>query len=141
MAEKTQYKTRQREELLTCLREKPGRHFTAAELCACFREKGRTISAATVYRQLERMVDDGLVNKYFIDENSGACFAYIDPAEHWGGGVCYHCRCECCGKLIHMECHEIEALQSHLLAEHGFSVDPRRTVFYGLCADCREAEA
>ena len=31
---------------------------------------------------------------------------------------------------------ELEEIQGHLYAEHRFKVNPRRTVFYGLCEDC-----
>ena len=137
MAEKGKYKTKQSEELTAYLRTMPGEHFTAADISDHFRSQGKKIGMTTVYRQLERLVDEGLVNKYFIDENSSACFAYIDPEMHEGRSICYHCRCEKCGRLIHMECGEIEDLNDHLLEHHGFQLDPRRTVFYGICENCR----
>ena len=51
----------------------------------------------------------------------------------------FHLKCEKCGTLIHLECHDLEQLSSHLMAEHGFALDPFRTVFYGLCENCRLA--
>ena len=140
MPEKGSYKTKQKEELLAYLKTIPGEHFTAADLCETMRKNGRSIGTATVYRQLERLVDEGFVNKYFIDEGSSACFEYMDPSEHRKGAVCYHCKCEKCGKLFHTDCQEVTELQEHFLAEHGFQIDPVRTVFYGICAECRELE-
>ena len=138
MAEKTKYRTKQREDLIAYLKAAPGRHVTAADVCAHFRGLGRPIGTATVYRHLESMVEDGTVNKYIIDKNSSACFEYIGP-EVCHHPVCYHCKCEKCGKLIHLECGELAQVQQHVLADHGFMVDPMRTVFYGICAECRSA--
>ncbi len=140
MAEKSKYRTKHREDLIAYLKTVPGRHVTAADVCDHFRRQGRSIGTATVYRQLERMVEDGTVNKYIIDKNSSACFEYIGP-EHCHQPVCYHCKCEKCGKLIHLECGELAQVQAHVLADHGFLVDPMRTVFYGICEDCRKAGA
>ena len=91
---------------------------------------------ATVYRQLERMVDEGLIAKYNIDVNTPACFEYL--GSHLGEETCYHCKCCVCGKLIHMHCDELPELQKHVLEHHGFSIDPVRTIFYGVCSDCAE---
>ena len=33
---------------------------------------------------------------------------------------------------------ELEELGGHLKAEHGFVINPLRTVFYGLCTDCAD---
>jgi Fur family ferric uptake transcriptional regulator len=140
MAGKGQYKTKQREELLRYLRKNPGAHFTARDLSRHFESQGCPIGTATIYRQLDGMIEEGLVHKYIIDENSSACFAYVDPADHCRKPICYHCKCEKCGRLIHLDCTEIAALQSHLAEHHGFAIDPTRTVFYGVCADCRAAE-
>ena len=138
MAPKIQYNTRHREALLEYLEQIPGQHFTAADLCRYFKEKGRKIGTATIYRHLERLVEEGAVNKYFIDENSGACYEYINSASCCHQPTCFHCKCEHCGKLIHLDCHEIQLLSQHLLNRHDFKLNPMRTVFYGLCQECQE---
>ena len=80
---------------------------------------------------------EGAVNKYFIDENSGACYEYIDSASCCHQPTCFHCKCESCGKLIHLDCHEIQMLRQHLLSRHNFKLNPLRTVFYGICQECQ----
>jgi Fur family ferric uptake transcriptional regulator len=101
---------------------------------------GSPIGTATVYRQLERMVDEGLVQKYTIDANTPACFEYVGADSH-AGEACFHCKCEKCGRLIHLHCEELQGLSEHIREHHGFRINPMRTVFYGLCDACREAEA
>ena len=61
------YKTKQGDELRGYLERMPGRHITAGDICEYFRQSGKPIGMATVYRQLERMVDEGLIAKYNID--------------------------------------------------------------------------
>ena len=126
----------QRDELRAFLEQAPGRHITAGDVCEYFRQAGRPIGMATVYRQLEKMVDEGIVTKYSIDANTPACFEYLGT--HLNEDTCYHCKCQVCGKLIHMHCEELPELEKHILEHHGFAIDPIRTVFFGVCRECRE---
>lgn len=136
MNQKLKYKTRQHGLLLDYLKTIPGVHITASDVCSYFEENGATISKATIYRQLESLVDEGILNKYVLDPNSPACFEYVDEDSHAGPDVCFHCKCEKCGKLIHLHCDELKEIQNHLYNEHRFRMDPIRTVFYGLCDEC-----
>lgn len=136
MNSRPKYKTKQKEVLLEYLETVPGMHITASDVCSYFKGVGRPISQATVYRQLENLVDEGVINKYIIDGNSPACFEYIGTACHEDAEVCFHCKCEKCGRLIHLHCDELEGIAAHLFAEHRFKLNPMRTVFYGLCDNC-----
>ena len=137
MNTRPKYKTRQREKLISYLETVQGAHITAGDVCQAFSREGSAIGQATVYRQLESLVEEGILNKYIIDEKSPACFEFVQPKSHRGPGTCFHCKCEKCGKLIHLHCEELDEIQGHLLGEHGFQLDPRRTVLYGLCEGCR----
>ncbi|MCR5675793.1 MAG: transcriptional repressor [Lachnospiraceae bacterium] len=141
MTAKTGYRTKQRERLLAYLESLPGRHFTVNDICDHFRAEGDAIGTTTVYRQVERMVDEGLVQKYHIDAGTPACFEYTGKlSDETPEEICFHCKCEKCGALIHLRCEEIAAFRDHLASHHHFTLDPLRTVFYGLCENCRDAE-
>lgn len=136
------YKTKQREVLLEYLKKKKGSHITVNDVCDFFDKKGEKIGQTTVYRQLEKMVDEGMVNKYIIDGNSPACFEYVGESKmHADGKVCFHCKCEVCGALIHMHCDELNSIKDHLEKDHDFMLNPKRTVFYGVCKKCRRKMA
>ena len=140
MNSRSKYKTKQREQLLSYLAENPRTHFTAADICEHFRLGGQKIGTATVYRQLERLISEGQVKKYQLGEGESACFEYIGDGSD--DVLCYHLKCESCGKLLHLQCREITGFERHITEQHGFLIDPRRTVFYGLCEACRaEQEA
>ena len=72
---KSQYKTKQREDIIAYLSSTGGHHFTAADVCRHFQEQGRPIGTATVYRQLEKLIDEKLnVIKSFMQEaERGTC--------------------------------------------------------------------
>ena len=130
------YMTRQRQAVLQAL-ERQGEHPAAApELAAALRQAGSSIGLATVYRQLERLVEDGLAHR--ITTETGALYQYCPRGE---GGGCFLLRCEACGRLEHLDCSQLRALYRHLAAEHHFQVNPRRTILTGLCGACGEQEA
>ena len=135
MADRANYRTRAREELLNYLKSAPGRHHTAAEIRDHFSTQEHPIGTATIYRQLESFVDEGSVRKYILGPGESACYAYAgnpECASH------FHCKCEICGKLIHLDCDELRAIRAHLLEDHDFSWDIGKTVFYGICGQCRD---
>ena len=134
---KPKYKTKQREILLDFLKTIPGKHFTAGDICDYFKEQSLPIGQSTVYRQLEELVNEGLINKYNLSAADPACFEYIGEDIHSDGEVCFHCKCEKCGKLIHLHCDELVEIQAHMMDAHQFTLDPLRTVFYGVCEECR----
>jgi Fur family ferric uptake transcriptional regulator len=136
MNSRSKYRTKQREILLDYLESVPGVHVTAGDVCEYLKNRGANIGQSTVYRQLESLVDEGIINKYIIDGNSPACFEYVGADSHAEADICFHCKCEKCGKLIHLHCDELEEIQIHLYEEHRFKMNPMRTVFYGLCEQC-----
>ena len=77
MSEKAQYRTRQITELENYLCSMKGKHVTVSDICKYFKSQGSSIGITTVYRQLDRMVEQGLVAKYVVDGTSSACFEYL----------------------------------------------------------------
>ena len=130
------YRTRQQDELLEYLKETPGMHHTAAQIRDHFASREQSIGTATIYRQLERFVADGTVRKYLLDAGGSACYEYVPQSESCA--LHFHCKCEKCGRLIHLNCDELRQVREHLLERHGFSWHSGKTVFYGICDQCRK---
>ena len=130
-----QYNTKQKERVTAVLREAGGAHMTAEEIAAAL----SPIGLSTVYRQLDRLTEQGTVRRFFIGEGTSACYQYAGDA-----GNCrnhYHLKCSVCGTLLHVECEYLDEMASHVLEHHGFTVQAEKTVLYGVCADCRKKEA
>ena len=139
---KAPYKTKQMSEILTFLKSVQGEHVTVKDICDYFASQGISVGTTTVYRHLEKMVQEGLVAKYIIDGTSSACFEYTGSSGEDEGKkqTCYHCKCEKCGKLIHLHCDEVESFRQHMIDHHQFEMNCARTVFYGICSECKNLE-
>ena len=131
------YRTRQQEELRRILEQTPGVHYTAAQIHELMVQQGQAIGLATIYRHLDRMVTDGVVRKYQLETNDGACYEYV--GHHDECCTHFHCKCEQCGRLIHLDCDELRSIQEHIREHHGFTWNTGKTVFYGICDQCRQA--
>ncbi len=135
----SEYKTKQKEILLDYLRQHSSSHLTAGEISAHLRESGSPVGTSTVYRRLDKLVSEGLVRKYIVDETSPACYQYIDAdcrcREH------FHLKCTVCGKLIHLDCSLLQKIAAHVEENHGFVIDNTKTLLYGVCAECREKQS
>ena len=134
MAGRKPYQTRAKKELLDYLKTAPGKHFTVAEIKEHFSGDNNPIGMATVYRQMERFVEEGTVRKFVLGPGERACYAFAgnqDCSSH------FHCKCEVCGALIHMDCNELREIRDHLQDHYGFIWDAGKTVFYGICDQCR----
>lgn len=132
------YQTRQKALLLEYLKAHSHEHMTAAELLLALNTNGAAIGAATVYRQLEKLETEGLVRRYALDDRGSACWQYVGDAAETG--TChhhFHLKCTECGTLFHLDCDHLHEIADHVAAEHGFAIDPARTVFYGICEHCR----
>ena len=131
------YMTRQQKAVLSCIESVHG-GASAAELAELLHARGDSVGLTTVYRQLEKLHEQGLVHKIVTDD--GTRYQFCDCRHH--GNDCFLIKCEQCGCVEHVDCAHLGELYSHLAQEHHFRINPRRTLFYGLCQNCaQEAEA
>ena len=98
MATRSQYNTRQREQIMDFILTRKDGHFSVSDVMEYCGKNDIHIGQTTVYR---------------------------------------HLKCEKCGKLLHLQCDMLEHIDAHLEEDHGFLLDTKRTVFYGICGDCR----
>lgn len=133
----TGYNTRQRQMIISCLKENSDRHMTADMLIKRLLQNGVSVGRATVYRTLDKLCREGAVRRYELSVENSACYQYIDGNADCGEH--FHLKCECCGELIHLDCGHISKLSEHIEKEHAFKVDNAKTVLYGLCENCAAA--
>ena len=128
------YRTRQRDLLVNYLRtHAAARPMAAREIAQGMPAVGET----TVYRGLERLLVDGVVRRYPGDEG-GYVWQYVGSGSDCSSHV--HLKCTECGEVVHMTCDFLRELTAHIADHHNFSLDPGRTVLYGVCGRCRNKE-
>jgi Fur family ferric uptake transcriptional regulator len=105
---------------------------TAQEIFDRLRASGRRVGIASVYRVLDLLTSEGLVQR--IDLGSG--IARYEPVLS-GGAHHHHLVCDACGKV---EAFEDKGLEQaiHRLEEHsGYAVAGHDVVLHGACSDCQ----
>ena len=135
MSQRSTYKTKQRERLLDYLKTVKGTHITAADVCRYFKTQDSSMGQSTIYRQLEKLVDEGLLKKYIVDSNSPACFEYVEADSHVGESVCFHCKCEKCGKQCRRPGEAFDTHRRTLTVAH-LNHNPADIRPENLCAMC-----
>jgi Fur family ferric uptake transcriptional regulator len=105
-------------------------HIDAEQLLAAMKARGLKISRATVYRNLDLLVDCGLARRQRLGDRR---FLY----EHVHGGQHHdHLVCTVCHRVVEFVSPGIAALQGEICRAHGF-VPTRHTLqISGLCTGC-----
>ncbi|URN84078.1 Fur family transcriptional regulator [Acetobacterium wieringae] len=111
-------------------------HITVTMIAEFLEKQGTPVGVTTIYRHLDKLVEQGELQKYIIDGVTSACFQYIGDEAHCHEH--FHLKCENCGTLIHLECGYMNDLYTHVLKHHAFDINSFKTVFYGLCKGCSD---
>ena len=106
-------------------------HPSAEMIFSAVREDMSNITLATVYRNLNLLVDNGEVLKLTV--NGEARFD-CDVSAH------QHCYCECCGKVIDLFSKRIDNYAAKKMELDGFDLKRVHVVFYGRCKSCKEVK-
>jgi Fur family transcriptional regulator, ferric uptake regulator len=123
---RTSRRTQQREAIRAALRES-AQAVSAQELHARL-EGGAGL--ATVYRNLQRLADEGLVDALRRPSGELAFRAC-------GGGHHHHLTCRECGRVEEVHSCGLDRWAAEVAHEHGFSGVEHHAELTGLCSDCR----
>lgn len=130
------YKTKNRQQILEYLKKQKDRSVSVAEIKKSMTESGCEVNLSTIYRYMDKLVEEGSVMKYLTDKGEKAGFQYVDP-EH--DCHCHlHLKCVNCGKILHLNCSFMEEIQTHVRMHHGFIIQCDSSVLYGVCQECKE---
>ena len=125
------YNTGQRRSLLAVLEKHCDRQLTAEQITELICNDGGEISLSAVYRNIERLEQEGLVRR----SSSGgkkSVFQYI-------GGQCashLHLQCVSCGLITHLDDEAASVMRRAVSSCGDFDIDERMTVLYGRCGEC-----
>ena len=126
------YMTSQKKTILDYLILHKEHHYSVEELIDALASDGTKLPKSTVYRQIAQLLDDGVLRRFEAPGEKSFVYQYaagVDCEHH------FHLKCTRCGRLIHMECVELEAVRRHIQEEHGFLIGGS-SIIYGICSDC-----
>lgn len=103
-------------------------HPTAEEVFLSVKKSVPKISLATVYKNLEALVECGAASKLTYGDSSAR---YDIRTDHH-----YHTRCLACGKIADLNASEGEDFLKSVKPRGGFKVKDFRLELLGFCKDC-----
>lgn len=103
---------------------------SAEEIFQRLQQRFPTLALSTVYRNLERFAEDGLVEK---ETSPDGVFRYAGKDDHGHYLVCTQCH----SRVRLHEC-PLSAMEEKLEEETGFSIDRHQLTLYGKCPACKE---
>ncbi len=123
--------TWQRLELLKLL-SSTTEHMDAEAIYLQLLKRKKNVSRATVYRSLDTLVEEGLVERHEFGDGRARFERSQGRDEHHD-----HLICTECGKVIEFYNLEIEALQVSICNEANFIPTDHTMHIYGVCSDCQ----
>lgn len=120
--------TKQKEIILDILSKKENMfHPTAQDLVKLVLNANPTIGQATVYRNINKLVDEGILLKIPTNNN----FRYdINTHTH------AHLTCKACGEVIDLFDGDYLNVIKKLEKEYKVKIDDTNLIFNGLCEEC-----
>lgn len=109
------------------------RHIDAEELLAAMKARGLKISRATVYRNLDLLVESGLARKQQLG-GRGFLYEHVHPGQQHD-----HLVCASCGRVVELVSPGIAAMLTEICKAHGFVPGKTTLQIVGICKSCAEA--
>ena len=113
MAGRGGYNTKTRQLILDYLINNRQHAVSASNILEHLEAEGASPNPTTVYRYLDKLAGEQRIMKYVADKGEKAVFQYVD-------------------------CHFMDEVRAHLMAEHGFTLQCEGSVLYGLCRSCAQ---
>lgn len=127
--------TRQKEAILRAALSS-GDHPTADGIYATVRRELPRISLGTVYRNLQRLLDEGRMSLAPVQGDGGRS-ARFDPETRPHD----HFVCERCKRIYDFARDDGDVVDVGAFERRGFQVSSRTLALYGVCPECAEATA
>jgi Fur family ferric uptake transcriptional regulator len=109
--------------------ERAGGFASAQEVYKLMQREGEKIGLTTVYRSLQSLVNDKIVDVLRRDDGE-AIYRLCGENHH------HHLVCKSCGETVEIEGGAIEKWAKTMASEHGFRDVGHTAEIFGLCSKC-----
>lgn len=128
------YATASRKKILEFLKGNCDRTVTAADIALYLKQNDSEVNITTIYRYLDKLVKDGMVMKYVAEKGSQAVYQYVGQGHRCEEHL--HLKCVKCGCVMHLECAFMGEIAEHIQKNHGFALQCKNSILYGVCSEC-----
>lgn len=128
------YSTEKRNKIMEYLITHKDENISVKEIELYLEKEGIGANISTIYRYLDKLVEEGSVLKHIDEAKNKSTFQYILP-----DGECYnhlHMICSGCGRIYHMDCEFMNEFARHIYEHHDFTLECKTSMLYGLCGKC-----
>ncbi len=126
------YNTKQKSQIYQILIENKDKMLSIKEIRQLLIDSKIFVGDTTVYRYINELFSQSKVIKSL--KNTGVYeYQLIDE-----NNDDLHLKCEKCGKLIHLNCIEINKIKKHLEVEHKFKLKYIVSSLIGICEECEK---
>jgi Fur family ferric uptake transcriptional regulator len=123
-------RTRQGEAVLRAVQESDGFR-SAQDIHAQMRTAGDRVGLTTVYRHLQLLADDRVIDALHLDDGQIA-YRYCTTGYHH-----HHVVCRRCGTSVEIDCPDIDDWAARAAKKVGFTAPSHRVEVFGTCRDCQ----
>lgn len=130
------YNTCQRQELIDFLAKNQDKQYTIEQLSSELNSSDsleKKIGKSTVYRLINKMLEDGIVRRTVKGTSRQFLYQYSD-IESCRSHL--HMKCRQCGKVLHMDDNASQNLMRLLHDNSRFDLDLKDTLLLGKCDKC-----
>jgi Fur family ferric uptake transcriptional regulator len=109
---------------------------SAQDVYAVLRSGGDSVGLSTVYRRLQSLVDDGVVDVIHTPDGE-ATYRYCGDQRE--GHHHHHLVCRTCGRTEEIEGRAVERWAGEVAAQHGYAEVDHTVELFGVCPNCHRA--
>lgn len=129
------YKTLGRKKIMEFLSLNSDKGVTVQSINEHLMAQGLGVNITTIYRYLDKLTKEGQVMKHPSENGNQAVYQLVNVESHCEEHL--HLQCLNCGVIKHLDCDGMEEFARHIKDSHGFNINCKNSIIYGLCEDCQ----
>ena len=133
-----EYKTNSRTRIMEYLQLNKDRTVSAADIESHLTDENNPVNKTTIYRYLDKLEADGNIIKYASEKGDKTTYQYVEREHKCDEHL--HLKCTGCGAIIHLDCVFMDEIAEHVKKDHGFRIQCKNSVVYGLCDRCQKLQ-